>query len=152
MTPLSPFILNLGLETLHLRMPRHSENALAVANYLAKDERVTWVNYPLLEGGDQYDLAKKYLPDGACGVVSFGVKGGREAAMKFMDSLKLAAIVVHVADARTSVLNPAGTTHRQLTDEQLAAAGISPGLIRLSVGIENVEDIIDDIKQAMENA
>ena len=152
MTPLSAFILNLGLETLHLRMPRHSENALAVANYLAKDERVTWVNYPLLEGGDQYDLAKKYLPDGACGVVSFGVKGGREAAMKFMDSLKLAAIVVHVADARTSVLHPASTTHRQLTDEQLVDAGITPDLIRLSVGIESIDDIIADIDQALNEA
>lgn len=152
MTPLSAFILNLGLETLHLRMPRHSENALAVANYLAKDERVTWVNYPLLEGGDQYELAKKYLPDGACGVVSFGVKGGREAAMKFMDSLKLAAIVVHVADARTSVLHPASTTHRQLTDEQLVDAGITPDLIRLSVGIESIEDILADIDQALNEA
>jgi len=152
MTPLSAFILNLGLETLHLRMPRHSENALAVANYLAKDERVTWVNYPLLEGGDQYELAKKYLPDGACGVVSFGVKGGREAAMKFMDSLKLAAIVVHVADARTSVLHPASTTHRQLTDEQLVDAGITPDLIRLSVGIESIDDIIADIDQALNQA
>ena len=126
--------------------------ALAVANYLAKDERVTWVNYPLLEGGDQYELAKKYLPDGACGVVSFGVKGGREAAMKFMDSLKLAAIVVHVADARTSVLHPASTTHRQLTDEQLVDAGITPDLIRLSVGIESIDDIIADIDQALNQA
>ena len=110
---------------------------------------VTWVNYPKLEGNSQYELAEKYLPLGACGVISFGVKGGREAAVKFMDSLKLAAIVVHVADARTSVLHPASTTHRQLTDEQLVDAGITPDLIRLSVGIENAEDIIADIEQAL---
>ena len=152
MTAQSAFLLNLGLETLHLRMPRHSENALAVARYLAADSRIAWVNYPLLKGGSEYEKAKKYIPDGACGVISFGVKGGREAAMKFMDSLKLAAIVVHVADARTSVLHPASTTHRQLTDSQLAECGITPDLVRLSVGIENVNDIIADISQALDAA
>lgn len=150
LTPMSSYLLNLGLETLHLRMERHCENALKVAKYLENNENVTWVNYPLLEGNSQYDLAKKYLPKGACGVISFGVKGGREAAVKFMDSLKLAAIVVHVADARTSVLHPASTTHRQLTDEQLVDAGITPDLVRFSVGIENAEDIIADIEQALE--
>ncbi len=151
-TPLAPlpaYLLNLGLETLALRMERHCSNAQAVAEYLAKSDMVTWVNYPKLEGNSQFELAEKYLPDGACGVISFGVKGGREAAVKFMDSLRLAAIVVHVADARTSVLHPASTTHRQLTDEQLVDAGITPDLIRLSVGIENVEDIIADIEQAL---
>lgn len=150
LTPMSSYLLNLGLETLHLRMERHCENALKVAKYLENNENVSWVNYPLLEGNDQYELAKKYLPKGACGVISFGVKGGREAAVKFMDSLKLAAIVVHVADARTSVLHPASTTHRQLTDEQLIDAGITPDLVRFSVGIENAEDIIADIEQALE--
>ncbi len=150
LTPMSSYLLNLGLETLHLRMERHCENALKVAKYLESNENVSWVNYPLLEGNDHYELAKKYLPKGACGVISFGVKGGREAAVKFMDSLKLAAIVVHVADARTSVLHPASTTHRQLTDEQLIDAGITPDLVRFSVGIENAEDIIADIEQALE--
>lgn len=149
MTAMSAFLLNLGLETLHLRVPRHCENALKIARWLEKNDKVSWVNYPLLESNSQYTLAKKYVPDGASGVISFGVRGGREAAMKFMDSLKLAAIVVHVADARTCVLHPASTTHRQLTDEQLAAAGISPDLVRLSVGIENVDDIIADIRQAL---
>jgi O-acetylhomoserine (thiol)-lyase len=125
---------------------------MAVAKFLQSCDKVESVSYPGLESDPRYALAKKYLPRGTSGVISFVIKGGKEAAIRFMDSLKLAAVVVHVADARTSVLNPAGTTHRQLTDEQLAAAGISPGLIRLSVGIENVEDIIDDIKQAMENA
>ncbi len=152
LTPMSAFILNLGLETLHLRVQRHCENAMAVAKFLQSCDKVESVSYPGLESDPRYALAKKYLPRGTSGVISFVIKGGKEAAIRFMDSLKLAAVVVHVADARTSVLNPAGTTHRQLTDEQLAAAGISPGLVRLSVGIENVEDIIDDIKQAMENA
>ena len=154
-TPLAPmpaYLLNLGLETLALRMERHCSNAMKVAEYLSKSDKVTWVNYPLLEGNSQYDLAKKYLPDGACGVISFGVKGGRAATVKFMDSLKLAAIVVHVADARTSVLHPASTTHRQLTDEQLVDAGITPDLIRFSVGIENADDIIADIEQALEKS
>ncbi len=152
-TPLAPlpaYLLNLGLETLALRMERHCKNAETVAKYLAASDKVTWVNYPKLEGNSQFALAEKYLPDGACGVISFGVKGGREAAVKFMDSLKLAAIVVHVADARTSVLHPASTTHRQLTDAQLTDAGITPDLVRLSVGIENVEDIIADLEQALE--
>ena len=152
-TPLAPlpaYLLNLGLETLALRMERHCANAEKVAKYLSENPNVTWVNYPKLEGNSQYELAQKYLPLGACGVISFGVKGGRAAAVKFMDSLKLAAIVVHVADARTCVLHPASTTHRQLTDEQLVDAGITPDLIRLSVGIENADDIIEDIEQALQ--
>ncbi len=152
MTPFSAFILNMGLETLHLRMAKHSENALTVAKWLKKDNRISWVNYPLLEDNSEYELAKKYLPEGACGVVSFGVRGGRQTAMKFMDSLKLAAIVVHVADARTSVLHPASTTHRQLTDKQLEESGITPDFIRFSVGIENAGDIIADISQALDQA
>jgi O-acetylhomoserine (thiol)-lyase len=148
-SPISAFIINLGLESLALRIQRHSDNALAVAKYLSGHEKVTWVSYPKLEGDSQYDMAEKYLPKGASGVISFGVKGGRDAAMKFMDNLKLAAIVVHVADARTCVLHPASTTHRQLTDEQLVDAGVKPELIRLSVGVENVEDIIEDVEQAL---
>ena len=151
-TPLAPlpaYLLNIGLETLALRMERHCANAMRVAQYLESSDMVSWVNYPKLQGNSQYELAEKYLPLGACGVISFGVKGGREAAVKFMDSLKLAAIVVHVADARTSVLHPASTTHRQLTDEQLVDAGITPDLVRLSVGIENAEDIIADLEQAL---
>ena len=148
--PISCFLLNLGLETLHLRVIRHSENAMKVAEYLSKNDKVSWVNYPKLKGHSQYDLAEKYLPKGASGVISFGVKGGREAAIRFMNALKLAKIVVHVADARTSVLHPASSTHRQLTDEQLIAGGITPDLIRFSVGIEDVEDIIADISQALE--
>ena len=149
-SPMNAFLLNIGLETLHLRVPRHCENALAVAKYLESDPRVTWVSYPGLESSPDRELAKKYLPKGCSGVISYGIKGGREAAVKFMDSLKLAAIVVHVADARTSVLHPASTTHRQLSDEQLVACGIGPDMIRMSVGIENVEDIIADIKQALD--
>ena len=147
---MNAFLLNLGLETLHLRMERHCENALEVAKFLESNDKIAWVNYPKLKSNSDYSLAEKYLPKGACGVISFGIKGGREAAVKFMDSLKLAAIVVHVADARTCVLHPASTTHRQLTDEQLKAAGIGPDLIRMSVGIENVNDIINDIKQALD--
>jgi len=146
---MNAFLLNLGLETLHLRMERHSENALKIAKFLESNEKISWVNYPKLESSKDFDLANKYLPDGACGVISFGIKGGRSSAVKFMDSLKLAAIVVHVADARTCVLHPASTTHRQLTDEQLIDAGIGADLIRMSVGIENAEDIIEDIKQAL---
>lgn len=146
---MNAFLLNLGLETLHLRMERHCENALKVAEFLESNEKITWVNYPKLKSNSEFDLAEKYLPKGACGVISFGIKGGRDAAVKFMDSLKLAAIVVHVADARTSVLHPASTTHRQLTDEQLVDAGIGADLIRMSVGIENADDIIEDIKQAL---
>ena len=145
------FVLNIGLETLALRMERHCQNAMAVAMYLENHQNVAWVNYPGLESSDQHALAQKYLPKGCCGVISFGVKGGREAAVKFMDSLKLAAVVVHVADARTSVLHPASTTHRQLTDEQLVATGIAPDMVRLSVGIENVDDILADLEQALAN-
>ena len=146
--PIAAFMLNLGLESLPVRIERHCQNAQAVAEYLEKHPKVSWVNYPGLASSPQHDLAQKYLPKGVCGVVSFGVKGGREAAMKFMDSLRLAQIVVHVADARTSVLHPASTTHRQLTDEQLVDAGISADLVRLSVGIENIEDILEDLEQA----
>lgn len=149
-SPMSAFMLNLGLETLHLRMPRHAENSLKVAQFLEHNDRIAWVNHPKLPASPDFALAEKYLPDGSCGVVSYGIKGGREAAMRFMDSLKLAAIVVHVADARTSVLHPASTTHRQLTDQQLVEAGITPDLIRMSVGIENADDIIADIEQALE--
>lgn len=150
MSPNSAFLLNLGLETLHLRVERHCSNGLCVAEWLENNENIAWVNYPGLKSSPYYELAQKYMPDGTCGVVSFGVKGGREAAVKFMDSLKLAAIVVHVADARTSVLHPASTTHRQLSDELLEAAGVAPDLIRMSIGIENVDDIIADIAQALE--
>lgn len=148
-SPMSMFLLNMNLETLHLRMKQHSENALKVAKFLESSDKVEWVNYPMLESSPDYELAKKYMPNGAPGVISFGPKGGREAAVKFMDSLKLASIVVHVADARTSVLHPASTTHRQLTDKQLADAGIGPELVRMSIGIENADDIIEDIKQAL---
>ncbi len=147
-SPNNAFLLNLGLETLHLRMERHCYNAQRVAEYLDRHSQVTWVNYPGLKGNKYHDLAMKYMPNGTCGVISFGVKGGREAAMKFMDSLKLAAIVVHVADARTSVLHPASTTHRQLTDKQLVECGITPDMIRMSIGIENADDIIADLEQA----
>ena len=152
MSPQNAFLLNLGLETLHLRMPRHCENALKVAKWLENDDRVTWVNYPGLESSKYKDIVKKYLPDGASGVISFGVKGGREAAVKFLDGLKLAAIATHVADARTCALHPASTTHRQMTDEELTAGGISPDLVRFSVGIENVDDIIEDLNQALNEA
>ena len=148
-SPQNAFLLNLGLETLHLRMPQHCKNALAVAKWLQNCDKVAWVNYPDLEGNKYYELTKKYLPNGSCGVLSFGLKGGREVAIKFMDSLKLAAIVTHVADARTCVLHPASHTHRQLTDEQLKEAGIAPDLIRFSVGIESADDIIADIEQAL---
>ena len=148
-SPQNAFLLNVGLETLHLRMPRHCENALAVAKYLESNERVAWVNYPGLESSKYYDLAKKYLPNGSCGVIAFGLKGGRDEAKEFMDHLKLAAIVTHVADARTCVLHPASHTHRQLTDQELVEAGVQPDLIRFSVGIENADDIIADIEQAL---
>ena len=149
-SPQNAFLLNIGLETLHLRVPRHCENAQKTAEYLAKNNRVAWVNYCGLKGNKYYDLAQKYLPNGSCGVLTFGLKGGRDVSIRFMDSLQLIAIVTHVADARSSVLHPASHTHRQLTDEQLIAAGISPDLIRLSVGIENVNDIIADIEQALQ--
>lgn len=149
-SPNNAFLLNLGLETLHLRMERHCSNALKVAKWLEKNEKISWVNYPGLESNKYYDLAKKYMPNGTCGVISFGVKGGREDAVKLMDNLKLASIVVHVADARTSVLHPASTTHRQLSDDQLIEAGVGPDLIRMSIGIEYVDDIIADLEQALQ--
>jgi len=148
-SPFAAYIVNLGLETLHLRMPRHCSNALAVARHLEKHPAIAWVNYPGLESNPYHPLAQKYLPDGVGGVVSFGIRGGREAATRFMDGLQLAAIVTHVADARTCVLHPASTTHRQLSDDQLRAAGISADLVRLSVGIEHVDDILADLDQAL---
>lgn len=148
-SPVNAFVLGLGLETLALRMERHCENARKVAEYLKANDKVTWISHPGLPGDKYYDVARKYMPDGTCGVISFGVKGGREAATKFMDSLRLAAIVTHVADARTCVLHPASTTHRQLSDQQLEEAGVAPDLIRLSVGIENADDIIADLDQAL---
>lgn len=150
-SPQNSFYLGIGLETLHLRMPRHYENALEVAKFLKEDDRISWVSFSGLEGDSQYELAQKYLPEGSCGVIAFGVKGGRDAATKFMDSLKLAAVVTHVADSRTCVLHPASTTHRQMNEDELKNAGISSDLIRMSVGIEDVEDIIEDIKKALEN-
>ena len=149
-SPQHAFILNLGLESLHVRMPRHVENGLAVAQFLQSHPAVTSVNYPGLEGNKYYELAQKYMPKGGCGVVSFELKGGREAAEKFMKNLKLAAIETHVADARTCCLNPATSTHRQMTDEQLLEAGIPAGLIRMSCGLEDKEDLIADLKQAFE--
>lgn len=149
-SPHSAFLLNVGLESLHLRMARHCENAVKVAQYLKNNEKITWVKCPSLESDEQYEIAKKYMPNGTCGVVSFGIKGGRAAATKFMDSLELAAIVTHVADARTCCLHPASTTHRQLTDEELESAGVTPDLIRFSCGIESADDIIADIQQALD--
>lgn len=148
-SPQNAFLLNVGLETLHLRVPRHCENALAVASYLEKHEKVAWVNYPGLPGNKYYALAQKYMGGMTCGVISFGLKGGRAAAERMMDHLELAAIVTHVADARTCVLHPASHTHRQMTDEQLVEAGVAPDLIRFSVGIENVKDIIADLEYAL---
>lgn len=148
-SPHDAFLLNVGLESLHLRVARHCENAKKVANYLKSHEKITWVNCPMLEDDKQYAKAQKYMPNGTCGVVSFGIKGGREAATKFMDSLKLAAIVTHVADARSCCLHPASTTHRQLTDEQLEECGVSADLVRFSCGIEDSDDIIADIEQAL---
>ena len=150
-SPHNSFLLNLGLETLHLRMPRHCENALKVAQWLEKHPKVGWGNYAGLEGNKYYDLAKKQMPNGTCGVISFGLKGTREDAIEFMDKLKFIAIVTHVADARTCVLHPASHTHRQLTDEQLREAGVPADLVRLSVGIEDVQDIIADLDQALNN-
>ena len=148
-SPQNAFLLNIGLETLHLRMPQHCKNAQAVAEYLAQNDKVAWVNYCGLPGDKYYEQAQKYMPNGSCGVVTFGLKGGREESIKFMDSLEFIAIVTHVADARSCVLHPASHTHRQLTDEQLMEAGVRPDLIRLSVGIENADDIIADIEQAL---
>ena len=148
-SPQNAFILNLGLESLHVRMPKHVENGLAVAKFLQEQPQVEKVSYPGLESDKYYELAKKYLPNGGCGVVSFELKGGRAAAENFMKKLKLAAIETHVADARTCCLNPATSTHRQLTDEQLEAAGIPAGLVRMSCGLEDKEDLIADIKNAL---
>ncbi len=149
-SPQNAFYLMNGLESLHVRMQRHCENALAIAKFLKSNDKVAWVDYPNLEGDKYYDLAQKYLPNGSCGVLAFGLKGGREQSIKFMDSLKLAAIATHVADAKTCLLHPASHTHRQMTEEQLIEAGVAPDLIRLSVGLENVDDLIDDLKQAFE--
>jgi O-acetylhomoserine (thiol)-lyase len=148
-SPQHAFILNLGLESLHVRMKRHCENGMAVAKYLRDHPKVEWVQYPGLEGDKYYALAQKYLPDGTCGVVSFGVKGGRRAAEEFMKGLKIAAIETHVADARTCCLHPASSTHRQMTDDELRAAGITPDLVRFSCGLESAEDLIADIDQAL---
>ncbi len=151
-SPHNAFLLNLGLESLHLRMKRHCENADAVAKYLNENDNVAWVNYCGLQDNKYHALAQKYMPNGSCGVISFGLKGGRDVAIKFMDNLKLAAIVTHVADARTSVLHPASHTHRQLSEAQLIEAGVQPDLIRFSVGIEDAADIIADIEQALKVA
>ena len=148
-SPQNSFMLNLGLESLHVRVPRHCENAQKIAEFLANDPRVAWVNYCGLPGDKYYERAQKYLPNGSCGVVSFGVKGGRKAAEAFMKYLRVAAIETHVADARTCCLHPASTTHRQMNDEELIAGGVSPDLIRLSCGLENAQDLIDDIDQAL---
>ena len=149
-SPQNAFLLNLGLESLHVRMERHCENALKIAKFLSAHENITWVKYSGLEGDRDYELAQKYMPNGTCGVVSFGVKGGREMAEKFMGNLKIAAIETHVADARTCCLHPASATHRQMNEEELVAAGISGDLVRLSCGIENADDLIADIKQALD--
>lgn len=151
-SPQNAFLLNLGLESLHIRMQRHCQNALEVAKYLESDERISWVKYPSLQGDKDFELAKKYCPNGTCGVVSFGVKGGRKAAEEFMKGLKIVAIETHVADARSCCLHPASSTHRQLTDDELIAAGVSGDLVRLSCGLESALDLIDDIKQALDNA
>lgn len=148
-SPQNAFYLNLGLESLHVRIKRHCENALKVAQFLASSDKIGWVTYPGLEGDKYYDRAQKYLPNGTCGVVSFGVKGGRKAAEEFMKKLKLIAIETHVADARSCCLHPANATHRQMNDDELAAAGIGPDLVRLSCGLENAEDLIADLKQAL---
>ena len=150
-SPQNAFYLNLGLETLPLRVRKHCENAKEIASFLVKDEKVAWVHYPDLEGDAYHDLAKKYLPNGSCGVIAFAVKGGRDASVRFMDQLKLGTIATHVADSKTCLLHPASHTHRQMSDEQLIAAGVAPDLIRLSVGIEDVEDILDDLKQALQS-
>ena len=150
-SPQNAFLLNLGLESLHLRVPRHCENAIKMAEYLQGHEKVAWVNCPSLPGNKYYDLTQKYMPNGSCGVITFGLKGGREAAVKMMDKLKLVAIVTHVADARSCVLHPASHTHRQMNEQELLEAGVQPDLIRFSLGIENIEDLIADVKQALED-
>ena len=149
--PMNAYLLNVGLETLHLRMPQHCANALAVAQFVKDHPKVAWVTCPSLEGDKNYELAQKYMPNGTCGVVTFGIKGGRKAAEKFMAGLKLASIATHVADAKTCVLHPASATHRQMSDAELEACGVFPDLIRLSVGIEDAADIIADLEQALEN-
>lgn len=151
-SPQNAFLLNIGLETLHLRVPRHCENAVRAAEYLKGHEKVAWVCCPSLPDDSQYEMAKKYMPDGTCGVITFGLKGGRDAAVRMMDSLKMIAIVTHVADARSCVLHPASHTHRQMNDQELKEAGVQPDLIRFSVGIESSEDIIADLEQALEQA
>ena len=148
-SPQNAFLLNMGLETLHLRMPRHCENAKKAAEYLMNHEKVAWVNCSMLKGDKYHELAQKYMPNGTCGVITFGVKGGRDACVKMMDSLKMIAIVTHVADARSCVLHPASHTHRQMNEQELLEAGVQPDLIRFSVGIENIEDIIADLEQAL---
>ena len=148
-SPQNAFMLNLGLESLHVRMPKHVENGQAVAEFLENHPKVAYVNYSGLPSNKYYERAQKYLPNGGCGVVSFGLKGGREAASAFMKALKLGAIETHVADARTCCLNPATSTHRQMNDKELVEAGVQPDLIRFSVGIENIEDIIADVEQAL---
>ena len=148
--PQNAYYLQIGLESLHVRMARHCSNALKIAEFLSNDDRIAWVNYPGLKDNKYHALAEKYLPNGTCGVMCFGIKGGRDKSIQFMDSLKLISIVTHVADAKTCLLHPASHTHRQLTDEQLIEAGIAPDLIRLSVGLENADDLIDDIKQALD--
>lgn len=148
-SPQNAFLLNVGLETLHLRVPRHCENAKKVASYLQNHEKVAWVNCAMLEDNKYYERARKYMPNGTCGVITFGLKGGRDASVKMMDNLKLAAIVTHVADARTCVLHPASHTHRQMNEQELLEAGVQPDLIRFSVGIENADDIIEDLEQAL---
>ena len=150
-SPQNAFLINIGLETLHLRVPRHCESAFKVASYLQSREDVAWVKYPGLPGDKYYELAQKYMPKGTCGVISFGLKGGRQAASVFMDKLKLCSIETHVADSRTAVLHPASHTHRQLTDEQLVEAGVDPSMIRFSVGLESAADVIEDIRQALED-
>ena len=148
-SPQNAFYVNLGLETLHLRMERHCSNALAIAKYLKNHEKIAWVHYAGLEDDEYYDLAQKYMPNGTCGVLAFGLKGGRNESIAFMDKLKLASIATHVADSKTCLLHPASHTHRQLTEQQLEEAGVSPDLIRLSVGIEDVDDLIADLEQAL---
>jgi len=148
-SPQNAFLLNIGLETLHLRMKQHCDNALKVATWLKNNDKIAWVNYPGLEGDKYYERARKYMPNGTCGVVTFGLKGGRDASIRFMDQLKMIAIVTHVADARSCVLHAASHTHRQMSDEQLLAAGVQPDLIRFSIGIENADDIIADLEQAL---
>ncbi|MBO7637766.1 MAG: O-acetylhomoserine aminocarboxypropyltransferase/cysteine synthase, partial [Treponema sp.] len=147
--PMNAYLLNLGIESLAVRVKRHCENGLAVAQFLSKHDKVSWVNYPGLPDNKYYPLTQKYMPNGTCGVVSFGIKGGRKAAEEFMKHLKVAMIATHVADAHTCVLHPASATHRQLSDEELVACGVGPDLVRFSVGIENIKDIIDDLNQAL---